>query len=132
MITSKPEHSIIRPAPSGAGQTTPSQPGHYPLNISQEWLSKCPAIHAIQAVVAGEPEYISTHFKVDCCFSFFPLVYCTYNKMLALAILRCNICLSYRVGTNNIFCGGCSNWVERNTVVSLAIRSLTLASVCKP
>ena len=37
MITSKPSlrsgfDCIIRPAPSGAGRTTPSQPGHYPLN----------------------------------------------------------------------------------------------------
>ena len=24
---------IIRPAPSGAGRTTPSQPGHYPLSM---------------------------------------------------------------------------------------------------
>ena len=36
MITSKPSlrsgfDCIIRPAPSGAGRTTPSQPGHYPL-----------------------------------------------------------------------------------------------------
>ena len=36
MITSKPSlrsgfDSIIRPASSGAGRTTPSQPGHYPL-----------------------------------------------------------------------------------------------------
>ena len=35
MITSKLRsgfNCIIRPAPSGAGRTTPSQPGHYPLN----------------------------------------------------------------------------------------------------
>ena len=33
MITSKREgfDCVIRPAPSGAGRTTPSQPGHYPL-----------------------------------------------------------------------------------------------------
>ena len=36
MITSKPSlrsgfDCIICPAPSGAGRTTPSQPGHYPL-----------------------------------------------------------------------------------------------------
>ena len=36
MITSKPSlrssfDCIIRPAPSGAGRTTPSQPGHHPL-----------------------------------------------------------------------------------------------------
>ena len=37
MITSKPSlrsgfDCIIRPAPSGTGRTTPSQPGHYPLS----------------------------------------------------------------------------------------------------
>ena len=37
MITAKPLlrsgfDCIIRPAPSGAGRTTPSQPGHYPLS----------------------------------------------------------------------------------------------------
>ena len=37
MITSKTSQRsgfdcTIRPAPSGAGRTTPSQPGHYPLN----------------------------------------------------------------------------------------------------
>ena len=32
------QNRIIRPAPSGAGRTTPSQPGHYPLNIQlQPW-----------------------------------------------------------------------------------------------
>ena len=41
MITSKPSlrsgfDCIIRPAPSGAGRTTPSQPGHYPLNIHRD------------------------------------------------------------------------------------------------
>ena len=39
MITSKPSlrsgfDCIFRPAPPGAGRTTPSQPGHYPLNIT--------------------------------------------------------------------------------------------------
>ena len=37
MITSKPCEGfdcIIRPAPSGAGRTTPSQSGHYHLNLS--------------------------------------------------------------------------------------------------
>ena len=43
MITSKPSlrsgfDCIIHPAPSSAGRTTPSQPGHYPLNISQIFL----------------------------------------------------------------------------------------------
>ena len=42
MITSKPSlrsgfDCIIRPAPSGAGRTTPSQPGHYPL--IRAWIS---------------------------------------------------------------------------------------------
>ena len=39
---------IIRPAPSGAGRTTPSQPGHYSLDIFTRyviiintWLMKC-------------------------------------------------------------------------------------------
>ena len=41
MITSKPSlrsgfDCIIRPAPSGAGRTTPSQPGHYPLIINRQ------------------------------------------------------------------------------------------------
>ena len=40
MISSKPSlrsgfDCIICPAPSGAGRTTPSQPGHYPLRIDQ-------------------------------------------------------------------------------------------------
>ena len=42
MITSKPSlrsgfDCIIRPAPSGAGRTTPSQSGHYPLKYSPGW-----------------------------------------------------------------------------------------------
>ena len=45
MMQSKPERSegfdvIIRPAPSGAGRTTPSQPGHYPLNVIQHELKR--------------------------------------------------------------------------------------------
>ena len=44
MITSKPSlrsgfECIICPAPSGAGRTTPSQPGHYPLNNTALFLS---------------------------------------------------------------------------------------------
>ena len=45
MITSKPSlrsgfDCIIRPAPSGAGRTTPSQPGHYPLSKVQSRIDK--------------------------------------------------------------------------------------------
>ena len=43
MMQSKPSlrsgfDCIIRPAPSGAGRTTPSQPGHYPLSISWYYI----------------------------------------------------------------------------------------------
>ena len=51
MITSKPLlrsgfDCIIRPAPSGAGRTTPSQPGHYPQrnNICDIWIIKAKLI----------------------------------------------------------------------------------------
>ena len=43
---------IIRPAPSGAGRTTPSQPGHYPLTNKFQWffLSKMELFHSTKCV----------------------------------------------------------------------------------
>ena len=39
---------------------------------------------------------------------------------ICIRSLTCGMCLK-GVGTNSIFCGGCSSWIPKNSVVSLAL-----------
>ena len=45
-------HCIIRPTPLGAGRTTPSQPGHYPLSRAALLTRPCP--HCSHSRAPGE------------------------------------------------------------------------------
>ena len=67
MITSKPSlrsgfDCIIRPAPSGAGRTTPSQPGHYPLNNEWSFSNPDSKVHeAYMGLTWGRPDPVGHH-----------------------------------------------------------------------